>query len=227
MLECPFCGERVAARVFDNWFECPGCQYWLRLRRKDDQTRTLDMGVSIRGEIQPVQIDPRQVRLRSGARRVQQAAAPRPSLPDVQEMDLQAVRTQRKQVTLRRRELETSIQRAIDLRAQSQQNDALLRQYTAELSELTREQDELNRHDQQLGERETFLRDQAAQAARQTTTSTALPIFGCSSVVVAGAIYLFTMMINLHLDPRAFVVLILIALGAGVVMLLISQMNRV
>ena len=51
MLECPFCHEHVKSQRRDNWFECPACQNWIRLRVNQNGSRWLEAGYFANDEI--------------------------------------------------------------------------------------------------------------------------------------------------------------------------------
>ncbi len=225
MLVCPYCGARVSHQGRDNWFECPSCRQWICLRVGQNGSTWFDTGVLANGMIHSVQI----VRERGQPVRTpmrEQPETPPSALPNIGNMDLPAVRTQRQRITTRLRQLEADIQRVINLRTQNLQNDQLTRQYNTELSQFTQEQNELHQFQQRLTERENSLQPVTTPATGPGSSSPSGLIFGCGTVLGFAGIMVFTRMINLHLDSRAFMWVILIAVGAGFCTWLIAQFNR-
>lgn len=219
MLECPHCGERVDHQGRDHWFNCPSCGYWIRLRVSNSGSTWFQGGVMVNGEIRPMDENRGPVQaVRAQVRGLH--PLPSASRLNIDQMDLQTVQAQRQQIVVRQRELESSIRRLIGLLSQNPQGEQL-RQYSAELNRDTDEQNNLQRRDQRLAERESALQQEAAQA-RQSGSSGAGVVFVLGAILAAADIYVFTRMINLHLDPRAILIAILIALVSGLLTLFIT-----
>lgn len=94
-------------------------------------------------------------------------------------------------------------------------------------------QDEKNKwqeYENQLKERELELSSKESEYSESSSSSNTSGgnglVFGCGTILAGAGIFVFTLMINLHLDIRAYMVLIVIALVSGLLTLLISQFNR-
>src|ERR687891_619602 len=107
MLECPFCQERVKHQGRDNWFECPACQNWSRLRVNQNGSRWLEAGYYANDNIHPLQFARTSGQPPRGSARI--------SRPKIGDMDLETVQAQRQRVVVKLRDLEEDIQRVIDL----------------------------------------------------------------------------------------------------------------
>jgi DNA repair exonuclease SbcCD ATPase subunit len=218
MLECPFCGERLAQQGRDSWFECPSCGNWIRRRINRNGIVWFEAGVFVSGNIQPVQVPSRQVQPPQPARSPSQG--PPRDLPNIDQMDLPAVQAERSRIEARLRELEAEIQRASRARTQNPTGEQL-RRYNAELRQCLDEQERLQNRDQLLQERVTALQAQQAQARQSGSSGPAFGfIFGF--LLAAGVLYAFTRMINLSLDPRAIGIAVLIAAASGFVTFFIA-----
>jgi len=56
MPDCPSCHRSVSYNIFDNWFACPICNHWVRLRTNQNGTQWLQAGYLKDGHIEPAQI---------------------------------------------------------------------------------------------------------------------------------------------------------------------------
>jgi hypothetical protein len=54
MPACPSCQKDVTYSVLDNWFACPICNHWLRLRTNELGSNWLERGEFRDGHIHPV-----------------------------------------------------------------------------------------------------------------------------------------------------------------------------
>ena len=222
MLECPSCGQRVNHQGRDNWFECPACRNWLRLRVNSNGSTWLELGVLANGYIQPVQL----VRQPGTPSRAPVSGQNSASLPNVDQLDLETVQTYRQRIAAKLRELENNIQRAISLRNQSRQNEQSTGPFNSALSLYTREQNEWQQYDQLLEKREEVLRQEERERARQAGSSGGSGIvFGCGTILAGVGIYAFSRMIGLQLDLRMFMYLALIAFVSGLITIVIAQFD--
>lgn len=221
MLECPSCRQRVMHRGQDNWFECPNCRNWIRLRVDRTGSTWLELGVFRGNVIQPVQFSPTQSQPAS----LSPASTNIPKRPIPDQMDMNALRTQQRLVREQLRKLEHNIERVIGLRSQNRQDDQLTRRYNTELSQYTQEQNDLKQYELQLIERESTLLEQEAQSTGATGGN------GCAVVMVSGTILMgaglliFSRMIGLHVDFRIFLMIALISTVSGVLTWVIAQFN--
>lgn len=217
MLECPFCHEHVKSQRRDNWFECPACQNWIRLRVNQNGSRWLEAGYFANDEIHTLQL----------ARQPGQAprSTGRPSRPNIQEMDLENVQAQRQRAAARLRNLEQDIQRVITLRSENLRNEQLTSQYNTDLSRLTREQNEWKQYEKQLAERENELLEEAREQARQARSGGLGLAFWFGTILSSAGIYAFCELMGLQLDFMAYVYLVLIALISGFVTLILTRID--
>lgn len=227
MLECPFCGEQVRPQNNTNGFRCPNqeCRNWIRLRASQNRSAWLEPGVRTDGRFQPILlVSPPEQRDASTSAQRRPASGTRRNYPNVDELDLQAVRTQRQEAATRRRQLDEQIDETYRLRANNLQNEPLVRRYNTDLSRYFEEQNDLQQLAQQLADREAALQEEQRRAQPASSSNVGWQ-FGCSMFVAAAALVLFTRLINLSLDSHAITVLILIAFGSGVATFIIAQIN--
>jgi hypothetical protein len=216
MLECPFCHEQVKHQGRDNWFECPACQNWVRLRVNQNGSRWLEAGYYANDAIHPLQL---------ARQTAQPRTSGRASRPNVQDMDLETVQAQRERTVIKLRHLEQDIQRVITLRSENLRNEQLTSQYNLELSRYTREQNDWKLYERQLATRENELLEEAREQARQARSSGVGLAFLFGAILSGAGIYAFSQLIGLHLDLRAYLYLFLIALISGFVTLIITRFD--
>ena len=101
MLECPFCHEQVKHQGRDNWFDCPACQNWIRLRVNQNGSKWLEAGYYANEDIHPLQF---------GRQPGQPPrASNRASRPNIQDMDLESVQAQRQRAAAKLHDLEQAV----------------------------------------------------------------------------------------------------------------------
>ena len=218
MLECPFCNERVKHRGRDNWFECPACQNWLRLRVNQNGSRWLEAGFYANEDIHPLHF----------ARKTGQPprATGRASRPNMQDMDLETVQAQRQRAAVKLRDLEENIQRIITLRSENLKNEQLTSQYNTELSRLTREQNDWKLYARQLAGRENELLEEEREQARQARASSGIGLAFWLGAILSGAgLYAFSELLGLQLDLTAYLYLVVIALISGFLTFIIAKLG--
>ena len=217
MLECPFCHERVKHQGKDNWFECPTCQNWIRLRVNQNGSRWLEGGYYANEDIHPLQL----------ARQTGQPprASSRIGRPNIQDMALETVQAQRQRVSAKLRDLEQDIQRVITLRSENLRNEQLTSQYNTELSRYTREQNDWKLYERQLAGRENELLEEVREQTRQARSSGVGLAFGFGAILSGAGIYAFSQLIGLQLDLKSYLYLFLIALISGFVTIIITRID--
>ena len=217
MLECPFCHEQVKSQRRENWFECPACQNWIRMRVHQNGSRWLEAGYYAHDEIHPLHLSR------------QQGQAPRssgrPSRPNVREMDLETVQAQRQRTAARLRNLEQDIQRVITLRSENLRNEQLTSQYNTDLSRYAREQNEWKQYEKQLAERESELLEEERELARQARSRGLGLAFWFGTLLSGAGMYAFSELLGLQLDLQAYLYMALIALISGFVTIIITKVD--
>lgn len=221
MLECPFCDERVALQGREGWSECPNCGNLVRRRVNRDGAVWVEAGVFVNDTIQPVQLRSRRDQPVRAAPRAPNPA-PRRMFPNVNELDLATVRTQRQQAALCLRELDENIDRVYRLRTENRQNNQLMTRYNEELGQFTRDQNEWRRFSERLAQRESQLLEEQAQARQAASTGPGVVIV-LGALLAAADLYMFARLINLSLDPRAIFVAGVIAIVSGFLTVIIAQ----
>jgi hypothetical protein len=221
MLECPFCRQQIRPQNSINGFRCPNpdCNNWIRLRANQNQSPWLEPGVIADRRFQPILLAPQR-----SQRGTELASGRRQTYPNVDDLDLQAVRLRRQEVVTRRRQLDEQIEETYRLRANNLQNEQLVRRYNTDLTRCFQEQNDLQEYAQQLTDRETALLEQQRRTSAASSSNLGMQ-FGCSMFVAGLAIFMFTRMINLSLDSHAWLVLLGTAFGAGVAMFVVSQID--
>ena len=219
MLECPFCQERVKPQGRDRWFECPACQNWIRLRTNQSGSNWLEAGYYANEDIHPLQFARQSSQLPRASGRVS-----RPNT-NVQEMDLETVQAQRQRARAKLLNLEEDIQRAITLRSENRRNEQLTSQYNTDLSRYTREQNDWKLHERQLAERENELLEEAREQARRARSAGLGLAFWFGAILSGGGIYAFSWLIGLHLDLKAILYLLAIALISGFMSLILTKID--
>ena len=214
MVECPFCGVQIDVRGRENWTTCPACGNWIERQVNPNGIVYFQTGMLINRVVRAVQLLPQDGQA-VRAPNPGPTPVPRRTLPNVNQMEnLASVRAQRQENNARLRQLGLDIQRLNNLLTQNRQNAQLTQRYSAERSRYTAEQTERRQYAEQLNAREFAI--QSAQAGRSVPTpprSGSSRAFIGGTILTAASIFAFTRMINLHLDPRAYMVLFLIATG--------------
>ena len=221
MLECPFCHERVKHQGRDNWFECPTCRNWIRLRVNQNGARWLEAGFYANGNIHPLQLS----RQPGHAPRTPRNHRGRVSRPNIRDMDRETVQAQRQRTGLRLRALEEDIQRVINLRSENLRNEQLTSQFNTELSRLTQEQNEWKLYERQLTKREHELIEEEKEQARQARSSGLGLAFWFGTILSGAGIYAFSQLMELQLDLAGYLYLVLIAVISGFATIIIARVD--
>jgi hypothetical protein len=221
MLICPYCLERVPHEGRNKWFRCPMCNKWLCLREQNG-LRWIESRVAEDEQMPSTRPPGEDGSLPLKENRPTDAITPQ----NVRELDLQRVRSELQRVTSRLRELTNDIGRNTRLQEQNNQSEQLVRQYDTKLRRLKQESEELKQYEERLTERENNLQEVATPTTGTGTSSPSGLIIGCGTILGFAGIMAFTRLINLHLDSRAFIWVILIAVVSGLLTWLIAQFNR-
>jgi hypothetical protein len=222
MLQCPFCHEQVKPQGRDNWFECPACQNFIRLRVNQNGSRWLEAGYYANEAVHPLHFS----RQASPPARSSVEQRSKASRANIRTMNRGTVQTERQWAAAKLSDLEQNIQRVINLRSQNLKNEQMTSQYNTQLSRYTREQNDWQLYERQLAEREHQLLEEEREQARQARKSGGMGLAFWFGAILSGAgIYAFSQLMGLQLDLMGYLFLVLIALISGFVTLIITKVD--
>lgn len=228
MLPCPACKKMTAPDKLGNWFQCQQCEHWLCLRADSKSNTTwLQPGIRVNEKIYEISITqaaavPGSVPAANAERSYSTAV---PAAPQT----LESIQIERTEV---RRNLATAEAELRRLAAQMSTNTstAAIERINNEITKVKNTRESLLAREKDLLAQKSNLeaqkRERERLSAAPVSTSNKPPsrnqgmAFGCSTLLVAAALILFGIKVNIIWNVNALLWLTGITLVGGVIFLI-------
>lgn len=218
MLPCPACRNVISPGRPDQWFQCPKCDCWLRLRVNSKMNTTwLEPGIHANGHITVVQIV--QTVPAPGDKPKSQINVLDQAIPE-EELSLETILRQRQEIENQLGEIEAEMKRLAGVISADRSNTDTIRRTNEKISKLSEREKALTERDRDLQKQETALKaeQQRQRASAGSSSSSQGWAFGCSTILFAAALITFGIALDIVWSPTAVLYLLGIALAGGFLM---------
>jgi len=224
MLQCPACKKMTAPDKLGNWFQCQQCEHWLCLRADSKTTATwLQPGIRVNEKIYEITI----TQAASAPGSIPTASAERsygtsvPAAPQT----LESIQIERAEVKRNLNTAEVELRRLAAQMSTNTSNTATIERINNEITKVKNTKESLLAREKELLAQKSNLEAQKRERERTSNppvTTTSKPskenqgaAFGCSAVLVAAALILFGIKVNIAWDVNALLWLMGITIAGG------------
>lgn len=228
MLQCPACKKMTPPDKLGNWFQCQQCEHWLCLRA-DSNTKTtwLQPGIRVNEKIYEISITqttavPGSVPAAGADRSFEKSVS---AVPET----LEAIQVERAEVKRNLNTAESELRRLAAQMSTNTSNTASIERIYNEITKVKNTKENLLAREKELLAQKNSLeaqkRERERLSAPPVSTTNKPPsrnqgmAFGCSALLVAAALILFGIKVNIIWNVNALLWLTGITLVGGVIFL--------
>lgn len=231
MLQCPACKKMTAPDKLGNWFQCQQCEHWLCLYA-DSKTKTtwLQPGIRVNDKIYEITIT--QAASAPGSVATANAERSYSTSVSVPPQTLEAIQLERAEVKRNLNSAESELRRLAAQMSTNTSNTATIERINNEITKVKTNKESLLAREKDLLEQKNKLEAQKRERERTSippiSNNTRAPAprgnqgaaFGCSALLVAAALILFGIKVNVVWNVNALLWLTGITLVGGVIFLI-------